>query len=173
MDKSKFLELFIDCPGGVKIRMALIIPPFIENETIKITEETVRLSDVLDFYVPKYKKHGEFDPRSFNEQNSDLEVQPLTVRQTMSNPGKWDLAIPSQQRPSIDKLQPIPIATDLKSGRTLLLDSNHTVVSAVGELNADALDKYSLSVVHITGIGLEDFIPDFKILNRIAPAGMK
>jgi hypothetical protein len=166
MNKSKFLELYINCPGEVKIRMALVIPSFLENETIRITEETIQLKDMLDFYVPKYEKHGKFDSRDFNEQVLDPEVLPLTIKQTMLKPGRWDLAIESDGRPGYDLLHPIPIATDLKSGKTLLLDSNHTITSIVGELSAKNLEGITLSVVHVTGNGLEDFIPDFRILNR-------
>lgn len=146
--------------------MALVIPPFLENKTIQIKEETIQLRNMLDFYVPKYEKHGKFDARGFDEQALDLEVSPLTIKKTMLEPGQWDLAIDSNDRPSINQLRPVPIATDLKSGKTLILDSNHTLASILGELDKKALESTNLSVVHITGIGLEGFVPDFMILNR-------
>jgi hypothetical protein len=167
MTKSEFLELFANNDRIVHIRMALNYDEFLENETIIITEETVSTLNLLDFYVPKYEKYGEYDRSHYAKQVVDHEVKPLTIKQVLADPKKWDLEINHAERLSIEQLNSFPVATDTKSGRTLLLDSNHVVVNALSELKQSHLDAITLKVVSVRGINLEAFIPDFKILNRV------
>jgi hypothetical protein len=170
MTKADFLKQFANKSSAVHIRMALNYAAFLENPTIKIREEVISLRELLDFYVPKYEKHGKFDIQHYDIQAGDPEVLPLTIRQAMRDPAKWDLAIDSGDRVDLNQLGIVPIATDHKSGKTLLLDSNHTIVSSLHDLDQEqfkAVILSSLSVAHITGTGLENFIPDFRILNRV------
>ena len=164
MNKLDFLSYFVYQPD--KIRMRFIVSSFFQNATIEITKEEVNLRDVLDFYVPKYKKEGKFDTRVIDVQVLDFEILPLKVCEVMLDPIKWDLGIDSDKLPSVERLYPIPIATDLISGRTLLLDSNHTITSIVGKLDLSHINKIKISVIRIKGRGLEAIIGDFNILNR-------
>ena len=82
----------------------------------------------------------------------------------MHDPAKWDLKADTANLPSIEQLKPVPVATDLKSGKTLLLDSSHVITSIIATAKLDLLSE--IDIVHITGTSLEDVICDFEILNR-------
>ncbi len=164
MDKSEFLAQFVYQPD--KIRMLFDVPLFLQNATIEITQEEVSLRELLDFYVPKYKKEGKFDSRGIEEQITDPGTLPLAVNEAILDPEKWNLSIGSEKLPRLEQLDTVPIATDLMSGKTLLLDSNHTIISLVSKIDPDLLSEGKLTVVRIIGRGLEEIIRDFRILNR-------
>lgn len=147
--------------------MIFNVAPFLQNQTIRITQETVCLIDVLNFYVPKFKKDGEFDNRGIEIQINDLETLPLTVREVVSAPMKWDLGETDDLITDITQLTPVPMATDTKSGKALLLDSSHTIVNIISSSDSNKLGDIELPIIRITGEGLGDIIGDYKILNRV------
>ena len=167
MNKSEFIHQFIDCPGDVKIRVTFDIQAFLDNNTIVITKDIVLFRDVFDFYVPKYEKSGKFDTRTFDEQVLDPNIQPLSVGQAIYGPTKLDLTTNNDNHPIITHLHLIPIATDSNNHKTLILDSNHTIVALLKDADQETLDTTKLSVIRLSGFGLDEIIPDFEVLGRI------
>lgn len=165
MDKTEFLEFYIHHPN--RVRMIFNEVPFLQNQTIKITQETICLIDVLNFYVPKFKKNGDLDSRGIELQISDPEIMPLTVREVVSAPVKWDLGETGNLITNITQLVPVPMATDTKGGKTLLLDSSHTIVNIISKTDSNTFGDIELPIIRISGEGLEDIIGDYKILNRV------
>lgn len=165
MDKSEFLKHFLWPPD--KIRMLFNVDPFMKNVTIKITKEAVALEAMLEYYVPKFKKSGNFDTRGIEEQIADPETLPIAISEVMKEPAEWGLGIDTSKLPEAKHLDPVPIATDLKSNKTLVLDSNHTIVNLIRGLGPRELKRTHIPIVHIKGVDLEDVICDFKILNRL------
>lgn len=164
MDKQKFIEEYINRPD--KIRVIFHVGAFLQNLSIIYSEERIGIDKVLKFYVPKYSKNGSLDERRIEDQINDPAVVPLRVEDAVSDPSAWGLDASDELVDNIAELNPIPVATDLSSGRTLLLDSNHTIVNILKNLSQDSFASQSISIVRITGEGLEDVIEDFKILNR-------
>lgn len=162
MDKLEFLNSFIYAPN--RIRMQFDIEAFMNDETILVVEEKLSLEELLSYYVPKYEKQGERDIRDIKQQLKDPDVFPLLLSKAMQDPVKWDLNISTKSLPPIDRILPIPVATDLISQKSLLLDSNHTITATLSRLNPDLSTK--IDVVRLIGTNLEDIIGDFGILNR-------
>lgn len=166
MDKQQFLDSYVNRPN--KIRMIFNRDSFLQNSTIQIRQDRVGLSDVLDYYVPKFKVGGRFDGRGIGAQIDDRATLPLTMREAALDPAEWGLSKDDGPlQPDIGLLEPVPIATDLKSGQTLMLDSNHTIANILHE-RGRSLDKHTtLQVVRLVGSDLEDVVADFKIINRV------
>ena len=163
MDKQEFLNTYIYAPS--KIRMRFDVEAFISDETIQVVKEKLGLQDLLSYYVPKYEKQGERDMRDIKQQLKDSDTHPLLLNKAILDPVKWDLNISTKSLPPIEKIQPVPIATDLISQKSLLLDSNHTITAILSRLKPDLSTK--IDIVRIIGTSLEDVIGDFGILNRV------
>ena len=157
--KSEFITLY-----RPRIQMIFNNDDFFQNQSIVIAEKTKTLTEFLNFFVPKYKKNGVFDVRGFEDQILDPNTKTLRLSDVYGEPDKWGLAQTSEL-PMIGSLNPIPVATDLKSGKTLILDSNHTLANILNQ--SEQIDRRTqLRVVEITGRDLAAVIQDFHILNR-------
>lgn len=162
MDKQEFLNTFIYAPD--KIRMRFDVETFLNDETIQLVKEKLSLEDLLSYYVPKYEKRGERDIRDIKQQLKDPDVFPLLLSKAIQDPVKWDLNISTKDLPPTEKIQPIPVATDLISQKSLLLDSNHTITATLSRLNPDLSTE--IDIVRLIGTNIEDIIGDIGILNR-------
>ena len=163
MDKQEFLNTFIYAPD--KIRMRFVIEAFLNDETIQVVKERLSLEELLNYYVPKYEKRGDRDIRDIKQQLKDSDVSPILLSKAVQDPVRWDLNISTKNLPPIDKIQPVPVATDLISQKSLLLDSNHTITATLSRLNPDLSTK--IDIVRLIGTNLEDIIGDFGILNKV------
>ena len=163
MDKLEFLNTFVYATD--KIRMRFDVKAFMSDETIQVVKEKLSLEELLSYYVPKYEKHGERDIRDMKQQLKDPDVFPLLLSKAIQDPVKWDLNISTNSLPTIDKIQTVPVATDLISQKSLLLDSNHTITATLSKLKPNLSTK--IDIVRIIGTGLEDVIGDFGILNKV------
>lgn len=162
MEKSQFLNQFVFNPK--KITMLFNVNAFIADQALKITTERISTTELLDYYVPKYEKNGKRDARNIEQQITDPYVSPLTVRQVKNYPARWDLDIDITRLPAAKLLEPVPVATDLKSGKTLLLDSSHTITNMIMEHKLNQHSK--IDIVRISGSRLDNIVSDFAILNR-------
>ena len=152
-----------------KIRVSFDVKSFLNDETITLEEEDIAVTDALGWYVPKYSKAGAYDDQDFEIQKSDKTIVPMTLGRVSLNPSNWDLGVSAGELLRAEDLSPVPIATDMNSGATLLLDSNHTLSNLVYADNSDqALPRLNtIKTVSLTGHSLEQIIPDFEIINRI------
>lgn len=159
LSKHKFIDMY-----RPKIIIFFDDAAFSQNQSITVEEKSKPLSEMLDFFVPKYAKNGAFDDRDFKSQVTDLDVTPLKLSRVSVEPKKWGLEQTSEL-PLVGSLGPIPIATDLSSGKTLILDSNHTLANMIS-LGKFTNTTAQLKVVEIIGRDLAPAIQDFYILNR-------
>jgi hypothetical protein len=161
MDKNYFIEQY----RRPKITIWFCDDIFLQDHQITVDEEMIYPEELQNFFVVKYQKNGVFDSRGFEQQREDFNVRPVTVAQASLKPADWDLALGSRNMPSIESWNPIPVATDTASGRTLILDSNHSVVNIISSLvgkNSGAI----FPLVRIQGANLQRILPDFEIVNR-------
>lgn len=158
MDKSYYLKMY----RQPKIRVWFNDDNFMSDPSLSISEERISSEELMDFFVPRTKKNGTLDDRGIEEKVRDSNIALITVREAVKNPVAWDLAIDEMMLPTTENMLPIPIATNIQNGRTLLLDSNHCVVTILSK----ATGTFTLSVVRLQGDNLENIIEDFKILNR-------
>lgn len=165
MDKNEFSVLYLTPP--TKIRVSFDVCLFLQDQSVGIIEETIRLADLLDYYVPSFEKNGIYDTRDIADKINDLSTTPLTMSFVVNDPAKWGLGSTGQLTSDVDRLDLVPIASDTKSGRTLILDSNHTLVNLIHGLNTNVLEQKTLSVVRIIGADLQYILDDFKIINKI------
>ena len=165
MNKQEFLKTFRSAKAQHPIIMIFNDDVFQNDDNVSLIEEEVSLEEVLEYFVPKFEKDGHLDMRGIHEQVADPNVLPLTVSKASSDPARWGLSLDTI--PAVESLSLIPVATDLTTGRSLILDSNHTIVSLVSKLAPESLSSLKISVVRILGNGLDSLsIDDFKIINR-------
>lgn len=161
MTKAKFIQRY----QTSKIRVLFNYDVFIRDDTISVVEETIALSEMLAYFVPKYKKDCKLDRREIIEQIADHTVMPLTVAEVFPDPVKWDLYL--EELPEINALEPIPVATDASTGKSLILDSNHTLVSLINRMDPASIEAIKVAVVRVIGNPLNSqLIDDFKIIKR-------
>ncbi|RYX79311.1 hypothetical protein EON76_01150 [bacterium] len=151
-----------------KIRVFFDVKSFLNDETITLEEEDIAVTDALGWYVPKYSKAGAYDDRNFEIQKSDKTIVPLTLGRVSLNPSNWGLGVSAGKVLCAEDLNPVPIATDMNSGATLLLDSNHTLSNLLSVNKSEqALPRLNrIKTVSLKGYRLEQIIPDFEIINR-------
>lgn len=166
MRKHDYINTYLG--ESPKIRVFFDVKSFLNDETIMLEEEDIAVADALGWYVPKYSKAGVYDDRYFEIQRDDKTIVPVTLGRVSLNPSNWDLSISAGKLLRAEDLSPVPIATDMNSGATLLLDSNHTLSNLVYIDNSDqALPRLNtIKTVSLTGYSLEQIIPDFEIINR-------
>jgi hypothetical protein len=157
MDKRQFLNFYRN-PANTYINVHFYDHEFISNSDIKVNVKIYKLSDMLDFYVPRFQKNKRLDQRAIEEKEMDPLTYLLRLRKVRENPKKWDLQ-KTGDLPKREDLFPIPIAKDFASHKTLILDSNHLLANF-------PIDHPPLLVAEITGNNLEKIVRDFKILNR-------
>ncbi len=98
-----------------------------DKSSIIIKEGIRPLNEFLNFYVPRYAKEGMWNDQPIEQILHDRDSILVQLKDVIDAPESWDL-IPFQNADELRyKLWPIPIATDSESGRTLILDSNHTI----------------------------------------------
>lgn len=165
MDKHLFLDFYI-YDRLIKIRVIFNADQFLHNQSINIASETVSLATMISYYVPVSKKREGCDCRGIEERIKDADTSPLTLDEVSLKPSMWGLEKRDESLLDIAKFYPIPLATDLKSGGTLLLDSNHTLANMVHELDKTTHHDIQLPVLRVSGQRLEDIVPDFYIVNR-------
>lgn len=162
MNKAQFLDFYYDNQAPLIICWFDELR-FLANDTISIVTRNIPLAEALDFYVFRYSVNGTYDDRPIEEKLDDEVTSLITAGEAVTDISRWDLELPGEEL-SLDRLWPIPIATDMGSGKTLILDGNHTLAN----LAADMRDKplTMLPFVEVSGHDLARIVPDFKVLNR-------
>ena len=71
-----------------------------------------------------------------------------------------------RDKKEIEFLLPIILATDITTGRTLVLDGNKTIIALYRNYQEDSSQDKLIPIIHIIGKFLEDIFQDFEIVNR-------
>lgn len=140
---------------------------FTEEPGVSVVVEDVTLAELSDYFVPRFQKDSHLDQRGIEEQIADPNTQPLTAVEAAASPARWNLDTESDEPTPIESLDIVPVATDLQTGKTLILDSNHTLVHIINSAGQVSHNS-SIPVARIIGNDLSDIVPDFYILNRKA-----
>ena len=158
MDKADFLKFYRS-----KTKPLLTIhfydDIFMADETIKVTLQTLTFKELRDFYVLRAVKNNFPDNRPVEERQNDSQIKLITLKEALENPEKWELDLKGRTIPPLEEIHPIPIATDLNSNQTLILDSNHLLA------NWPYREGAKVSLAHITGHNLERLVVDFVFLS--------
>lgn len=166
MRKHDFINAYLG--ENPKIRVFFNVDAFLKDEAITLEDEDIAVTDALGWYVPKYSSGGVYDDRNFEIQRDDKTIVPMTLGRVSLNPSNWDLCVSAGKLLRAEDLNPVPVATDMNSGATLLLDSNHTLSNLLYvDKSEQALPRLNrIKTVSLRGYGLEQTIPDFEIINR-------
>jgi hypothetical protein len=126
---------------------------------IDLVEKTV--DEIQGFYVARYQKNGQWDPKfdRFINVINDPDVKPVKVKDVLQDLESWDLN--SDSLTPAENLHPIPIATDI-SGKTLILDSNHTLCGHIANSRITSPVRF----VELKFDYVESVILDFLIIKR-------
>lgn len=101
------------------------------DQTIVIEETDMNLLEFLEFYVPRYEKDGHWDDRPIEQIIGDGNSTLVQLKDVISSPTEWGLKPFTDAKKIVKKLWPIPIVSDSSLGRTLVLDSNHTLCTLI------------------------------------------
>ena len=156
MDKNAFLKDY-----GPKLRIWFNADKFLKDDSVTVIKEKIKLKQFLDFFVLRYKKNDKYDDRSFEDQKDDSVTQLITVDVAVADPKKWHLDVTKPLK--LNELKAIPIATDTHTLKTLVLDSNHHIVSLI---HSGLPSDTELPVIRIIGPNLDKIIGDFIVLSR-------
>ena len=109
------------------IRLHFDFNEIASNSTIRVVESEKELNEFLEFYIPRYETKGRWDNRHIDQIIADDDSNIVQMKDVISSPDDWGLSLFPNANTLSKELWPIPIATDTLSGKTLILDSNHTV----------------------------------------------
>jgi hypothetical protein len=151
MDKSDFLIFYLPL-----LTIHFYDSAFSTDDNIKVFEQKLPLKEMLDFYVLRTVKNKLPDTRPIEDREHDLGSKLITLGEARKDPKKWDLDLSHRKIP--ENIHPVPVATDLNSDRTIILDSNHLLAN----LQEDTL----VYIARIVGPNLGRLGPDFIILSR-------
>jgi len=132
---------------------------FGNNQSVAIKESDKQLTEFLEFYTPRYAKNGYWDNRSIEQIVQDGDSTIVQLKDVMPSPAEWGLQ-PFDEATALSKsLWPIPIATDALSGKTLILDSNHTVCTLL-----QAGINIQVRCIELTSDNLSDLGVDLRLM---------
>lgn len=162
-DKKLFLGHFRSI-NSMKITTSFKEKYFLDNDNIRIVYGEKLLREFLEYYTPWHQKGGRING-AIEEVLDDPSYRTIKIKEAMNYLEKKDeieSKLP-QLMSQISKLCPIPIATDSKMNKTLVLDGNKTIISLTRN---QAFLKEKVIVVEIYGEGLEYLVVDFEVLSR-------
>lgn len=154
MTKAEFIAKYKDL-----ITVRFNYKALADNPAITITESNRALTEFLEFYVPRYAKAGSWDNRDIGQIAPDASSVIVRLQDVLASPAAWGLRPFSNARRLGEVLWPVPIATDAQSGKTLILDSNHTICTLLtAGMNID------VPCVEVSGDNLAALGPDLKLM---------
>jgi hypothetical protein len=154
MDKQHFLNVF-----GKNVQTNITDRFFADD--IHVFQDEATVDEIKKYFIPVFDNNNKKDNRKIEDQILDQTLKPVTVGKALKNPAMWDMDFGNRTMP--DSINSVLVATDLNSGASLLLDSNHTVINY---LKDNPHPKTRLEIIRITGNDLGDLVPDFHIINR-------
>ena len=122
MNKTQFVQEYRSL-----VRVHFNPAELISNPSINIITTDKTLSDFLDFYSPRYTKDGKWDNRPVEQIIQSQALSLARLKDIISSPADWGFTPFANVSRLAQSLWAIPIATDISSDRTLILDSNHTI----------------------------------------------
>lgn len=159
MRKEDFLEIY----RNPRITLGAFDDNKFLDSDVVIELKRTKISDFKDYYCPWYSKNDK--EVSYKEACEDNNARALTFKDEY----KINLDVNRKEiianRDLPEKLEPIPIALDINSGKRLVLDSNKTCVALFRKYQEEHKDIY-LDVVEISLPDMGLIIGDFNIVNR-------
>ena len=155
--KTEFIRQYKD-----RILLHFDYGVFLDSDDIGLRETSRTLKDICLYFTPWYQKNGTVEHR-IEVVLADEGYRAIRVREAKEYPAAY-MSNGSSIGRSLIMLWPLPIATDLKLGKTLLLDSNCTIQSLLTGHEIDLLEE--VPVIEIFGDRLHRLNPDFKVLER-------
>lgn len=155
IDKQEFLRRYLPL-----IRVRLDWAKFMSDATIELYMGLVTAKQVSQFYVPAYVRGGQLDNRPIEDKLTDPHSKLIRFSTAATQPEKWNLLAPTSL--TLNRLHRVPIATDVHSGKTLILDSNHTLATRAAVLGTSK----PVAVYRVLGVNLQTLLDDFRVLNR-------
>lgn len=128
---------------------------------VVIKESRKPLADFLEFYVPRYSKGGSWDDRGIDQIVNDDASSIVQLKDVIASPADWGLPVFPDAESLRKRLWPIPLATDLNTDRTLILDGNHSICTLlIANMNG------MVPCVEVTGDQLSALGTDLKLMLR-------
>jgi hypothetical protein len=163
MNKKNFLSAYLNLHNASQRLQLRFDRRVFLDPAIKLETGMRRYSQLLELYVARCKKNGRPDMRDISERRHDPDTALVTLRTVAAEPATWDLEFGDRTVPKPMEIWHIPLATDLRTDRSIILDSTHLLANfGLTGLSPDI----HLPVVVVTGHDIEDLLPDFEILNR-------
>lgn len=143
---------------------------FISRDDITIREMYIPISNFAEFYCPFYYCNYTNEIRDIDYSGAILSIYCYSMQIKDKNL----IDINAERKNKIEKLQKnlsiniysVPIATDIYSHKTLILDSNKTC-TAIYRNYLENLNNIHINISEIIGTRLEQIVGDFIIVNRI------
>lgn len=129
--------------------------------TITLRDCTKSVTEFLDFYVPRYAKNGLWDNRHITQIIQDDDSVIVQLKDIIASPAAWGVEPFHNANELSEQLWPVPIATDSEAGKTLVLDSNHTICTLL-----IAGIKMDVPCVELVGDELSKLGPDLLLMQH-------
>lgn len=161
MNKRQFIE---------EIRIPRILLGAFDDQvfltkTVRITLTKVKISDFGNYYNPWY--YLDEKELGYEEARKNMMARAMQVKNTdLINLGAKRKNAINDMNIIMENLLPIVLAEDLNTNKTLILDGNKTSISLFRKFLDKKVSNLLIPAIVIKGHGLEDFIGDFKIVNR-------
>lgn len=146
--------------GGIRLT-GFLWDEFAARNDIEIRLIDVSKDKILNFYVPRFKKNNERDDRKFVEMLEDPDVTPVQVHEVLPALEIWDLDWGGGNF-DVNDLPLLPIATDLNTGKSLILDGNHRICKLLTDDDFEGVIKFC----EIKAANMNRLIQDFTIILR-------
>lgn len=127
----------------------------INNPDITIKESDRHLSEFLEFYSPRYTKNGRWDDRHISQIAQDKTSTITQLKDIVPSPANWGFQTFENARELAESLWPVPLATQELSGKTLILDSNHTICTLLKAGLNVRVPCVQLSGANISELGID------------------
>lgn len=140
---------------------------FLSDVQIDIQEAQYKISSLGEFYCPWHYDSNNCLIGSIEQAVGDPAVKSMRIKMSeLINLDEERLKVIDLFIKNFPGLNdPIPLATDLNTKKTLILDANKRCVALYRNYLKSEIDN-NLEFIEITGTGLEKLIEDFKIINR-------
>lgn len=156
MNKDQFVETYRE-----RIRVHFNFDMLRDEPAIAIRQGARPVREFLNYYVPRYAKRGVLNNQPIEEIIHDSDSSLVKLKDIISAPESWDL-IAFQNVDELKKgLWPIPVAFDSESGKTLILDSNHTICTLL--INGIDMD---VPYIELHGKDLSSLGADLKLMSN-------
>jgi len=140
---------------------------FLNDEAISIRDANYKISSLGEFYCPWHYDHNNNLIGAIEQAICDPDARSVQLKssETIHLDRDKENIILSFRNNFPEFSNPVPVATDLNTKRTLILDANKRCIALYRNYLDNKVDEV-IPFIEVDGQGLERLVEDFKIINR-------